>query len=443
MLKLNDMWSASRNFFKVGIWQLDDGSRTRLGSAVIKPLRVIVLTIHGFIIDKCALQASALTYYTLLAVVPVLAMLLGVARGFGLELQLEKLLYERMAGQEETINWILTISRNLLQNTHGGIIAGIGVTLLFWSAVKVLGRIEAVLNQIWKVSSRSAIRKFTNYLALLVIAPFLLIISSSINIYISTHMGEFTKEVVLLRMASPLLLFLLKFVPYCLAWLLFTVVFLMIPNTRVKLVSAAIGGLIAGVIFQLMQGGYIYTQVLLSRYNAIYGSFAALPLLLIWMQLSWIIVLFGAQLASAHQHVGLHAMAVDFDRSSRYLRQKYALYVYWALIKRFQAGSAPTVSQMARDLDLHFALVSQVVDTLVRAGLISTIVRDADEEYGYQPSRDPQMVTLVDFLQTLDRSGTDELPKNSGRELERISTMLDDFTREMQNSKENLLIKNL
>ena len=443
MLKLHDMLGTSIDFFRAGIWQFDDGNQTWWRSAVIKPLRVIVLTIHGFIINKCAVQASALTYYTLLAVVPVLAMVLGVARGFGLDSHLEKLLYERLAGQEETINWIITISRNLLQNTRGGVIAGIGVALLFWSALKVLGRVEAALNQIWKVSSRTVIRKFTDYLSILIIGPFLLVISSSINIYISAHMVEIAKEVVILRMASPLLFFMLKFVPYCLAWLLFTVVFIVIPNVRVKLMSAAIGGLIAGVIFQLMQGGYIYTQLLLSRYNAIYGSFAALPLLLIWMQLSWIIVLFGAQLAYAHQHVGLHAMAVDYDQSSRYLRYKYALYLFWALVKRFKDGNAPTVSQLAEELDLPYALVSQVLEPLIAAELVSTVVRHDDDEYGYQPAMDPHAFTLADFLQALDRTGVEELPKNSGRELEQISLVLDDFTREIQKSKGNVVVKNI
>jgi membrane protein len=318
------------------------------------------------------------------------------------------------------------------------------VVLLFWSALKVLGRIETISNQIWKVASRSMVRKFTDYLAILIIGPLLVIISSSMNIYITAHVAAFSHEFPLLRVASPVVFIMLKILPYGLIWVVFILTYLVIPNTRVKIISAVIGGFVAGAVFQPLQGGYMNVQVLLSRYNAIYGSFAALPLLLIWLQLSWIIVLFGAQLAYAHQHVGRHAVAVDYSRISIGLRKKYALYIYWALVHRFRKGRAPLpMPALAERLDLPYGIVARTIDILAGCGLVSAVVVHSQEEMGYQPAMDINTISVSDVLQALDSVGDDVVPERIGADFERIFDTVETLAKGVRQSPADRLVKDI
>ena len=227
-------------------------------------------------------------------------------------------------------------------------------------------------------------------------------------------------------------------------WVLFVFIFLVFPNTRVKLASALIGGLVAGVVFQLIQGGYLHAQLLLSRYNAIYGSFAALPLFLIWMQLSWMIVLFGAQLAYAHQYEGYHAMTMDYERISPNLRKKYDLYIFWAIAQRFKSGAPPlTPIDCAQQLDLHPGLVSRAIENLLRCGLISAVVDGKNDDLGYQPAKDIGVVTLSDVLRALDRAGEDGLPEGSRPDLVRISDAVEALMDHSCHSSANRFIRDM
>jgi len=442
MLNLQVIRTGVLHFFQEGIWYLNDAHGWR--ARVLKPLRILVLTVQGFIVDKSAFQASALTFYTLFAVVPILAVLFGLAQGFGLDDQLEKWLLLNMTGSEEIITRVVAISRNLLENTRSGVMAGVAVVLLLWSALKVLDRIETIFNQIWKVASRSMIRKFTDYLTILIIGPLLVVISSSLNIYITAHVAAFSKEVPLLGMAGPVVFPLLKLLPYGLIWVAFILVYLVIPNTRVKIIPAVIGGFVAGAVFQLVQGGYVNIQILLSRYNAIYGSFAALPLLLIWIQLSWIIVLFGAQLAYAHQHVGRHAVSVDYSRISVSLRKKYALYIYRALVLRFRKGDvAQSMQELAEELDLSYGIVARTMDSLIHCGLVSAVVSDTQEDTGYQPARDINAIFVSDVLQALDKVGDDGMPERAGEDFQRIFDAVETLSGGLRQSPADRMVKDI
>ena len=217
-------------FFSSVIWQLDRDNLPRSRSIFLKPARIALLSIKGFINDQCTLRASALTFYSLLSVVPVVAMAFGISKGFGLEQRLEKQLFLRFAGQEEVISKIIDFARALLENTKGGLIAGIGVALLFWSAIKVLSHIEGALNAIWKVRARSSIRKFSDYLAIMLISPLLIIVSSSANVFITTQVKAITGKLALLQAASPVIVLMLKLLPFALLWLLFILIYMVLAE---------------------------------------------------------------------------------------------------------------------------------------------------------------------------------------------------------------------
>lgn len=204
-------------------------------------------------------------------------MAFGVAKGFGFEQLLEKELLKHFAAQQEVILQIIEFARNMLDNTKGGLIAGIGVAVLFWSVIKVLGKIEDNFNQIWSVSSRSLVRKFTDYLSMMIIGPVLLIMSGSVTVFIASQVSAISSQVGLEDVATPAISLGLSLAPYVLLWLLFTVIYMIMPNTRVHFGSAFLAAVLAGSAYQFLQIGYVKFQIYVTSYNAIYGSFAALP----------------------------------------------------------------------------------------------------------------------------------------------------------------------
>ncbi len=432
-------------YFTVDIWQANKDNLPKSRALGLTSMRIAVITVKDFIRDSCALRASALTFYTLLSIVPVVAMGFGIAKGFGLEQRLESQLHLRFAGQEEVISKVIDFAHSLLENTKAGLIAGIGVMLLFWSAVKVLNHIENTLNHIWKVRARSAIRKFTDFLSIMIISPLLVVVSSSVNVYITTQITAITGKLALLRAASPLIFLLLKLLPFGLIWLLFILIYLVMPNTQVRFSSAILAGVIAGSIYQILQGIYISAQVLVSQYNAIYGSFAALPLFLIWLQLSWMIVLLGAEIAYAHQHVSLFSMAVDYEKTSVDFRRRYALHILHLVIKRFQVGKpALSADQIAENLKLPFMTISRLIDQLRESGLLSAVEgRKSNGPVLYQPARDINAITIGSVIKALDQAGKAAWPNNVDAEFDRVFAAVDAIQEVIDNSPANCLVKDL
>ncbi|MBO5923880.1 MAG: YihY/virulence factor BrkB family protein, partial [Lentisphaeria bacterium] len=264
---------------------------------------IMVESLPTFGASEGQLRASALTYYTLFAIVPVFALVFGVAKGFGLDDWLKQELSVKLSEHSAILNWIYDFADTTLRETKGGLVAGVGALILCWSVVKMIGNIESAFNRVWKVKkSRTIFRKFTDYLSFLVIAPVLLLAASSATVMVSKVLRDFTEKHQLLSFSRPIVEFGVQCVPFVLAWLLFTFIYIFLPNTRVKFSAAIFGGVIAGSIYQVIQLGYIFVQMALSRYNVIYGSFSALPLFLIWMQLNWLIMLFGVTLSYLYQN---------------------------------------------------------------------------------------------------------------------------------------------
>ncbi|MDD5255900.1 MAG: YihY/virulence factor BrkB family protein, partial [Candidatus Omnitrophica bacterium] len=288
------------NFLNKDIWRIRLKDVPQKRSFFIRTLRIILLSLRRFNEDKCSLSASALTFYSLLSIVPVLAMIFGIAKGFGLDAMLEKQLLEKIPAQDEIITNIMNFSHSLLENTKGGLIAGVGVALLFWTVIKVLGDVERSFNDIWGIKNmRSLMRRFADYLSVMLICPVLLILASSATVFINTQAKMLTQKISVLGAFAPTVYFLLDLLPYTVMWAVFTFLYIFIPNTKVNFKSGILAGIVAGTIYQVMQWVYVHFQIGVANYNAIYGSFAALPLFLVWLQLSWRVVLLGAEISFA------------------------------------------------------------------------------------------------------------------------------------------------
>ena len=432
-------------FIRVDIWRIRLADLPFGKSFLLRQLRIIILAIRSYDEDRCLLRASSLTFYTLLSIVPIVAMFFGVAKGFGFEKRLERELFDKFPGQEEVLSQVINFANSLLEQTRGGLIAGIGLLVLFWSVVKVLNHIEMAFNDIWEIKEdRSWGRKFSDYLSIMLTAPILILMSGSATVFITARVTQITQEVALLGAMSPLISFLLKLIPYALIWIVFTILYIIMPNTRVKFKAGFLGGVVAGTLYQLAQGLYISFQIGAARYNAIYGSFAALPLFLFWLQISWWIVLFGAELSFANQNVDTYEYEPDSLKVSQGFKKLLTLQVVHLLIQKFANGDKPpTDSQISDRLQIPIRLVHSILSELVESNLVSEIKTKIDKEFAYQPARDINRLTIQSVLEALDHQGIKDMPVAKTEDYRALSDALQGFSEAMAESPANKLLKNI
>jgi len=406
--------------------------------------RTIVLAVLGFNRRQGSSHASALTFYTLLSLVPLAAMAFGVAKGFGFEQLLEKELLKHFAAQQEVIQQVIAFARNMLEDTKGGLIAGIGVIVLFWSVIKVLGKVEGNFNQIWSVSSRSIVRKFTDYLSIMIIAPVLLIMSSSVTVFIVSQVSALTSQVGLEEVATPAISLGLSLAPYILLWVLFCAVYLIMPNTRVHLGSAFLAAIMAGSAYQFLQIGYVKFQIFVTSYNAIYGSFAALPLFLVWLQLSWSIVLFGAEIAHAFPQSKVVDPKSGFQSRSTAQTRLLALGICHAVVQRFHFDKpALTEEEIAQRLAISPRETREMVDMLIRARLLSRVHDDDQNTALLLPARDSAHISVQDVVAAIDT--IDENPRFTEQHpsLANLSACLDAFQSQKDLAMADTLLRDI
>lgn len=432
-------------FLKTDIWRIRERDLTRPKWFFVRILRIIVLSLRGFTENRSQLRASSLTFYSLLSIVPVVAMVFGIAKGFGFERALEKQLIAKLSGQEEVITRVIGFARALLENTKGGLIAGIGVLLLFWSIIKVLGSIESSFNEIWGVKKpRSFGRKISDYLSLMLICPVLFVLSSATTVVIASQAKLIVSKITLLGPISPIIFFALRLLPLCVIAFLFTFVYVFMPNTKVNFRSGLIAGITAGVLYQIFQIGYIKLQIGVAKYNAIYGSFAALPLFLIWLQVSWIIILSGGELSFAHQNVHTYEFEPDSLKVSNSFKKLLSLRVTHLLVQHFSNGEKPMdENAISRELEIPIRLLRQILYDLVNAGVVSQIVFNEGDTVAYQPALSTDILTVKFVLDALSDYGTDSIPVARTEEMKELSEVLIAFSDIIEGSPSNRRLKDI
>jgi len=442
------MISRITNFFKTGIWEIRLKDLSPLETFFIKYLRIILLASRGFIRDNCQKTASVLTYYSLLNIVPVVAVAFAIAKGFGLEKLIEKQILQmadKANWQADITNQIITFSHRLLEQAKGGLIAGIGVALLFWTVISILGKIEESLNDIWEVGkSRTLIRKFSDYIAMMVFAPVLLIISSSATVLVASQVKVIVNKIALLGVFSKVIFLLLNLLPYVSIWVLLTMLYLVMPNIRIPLRSAILGGITAGTITQIVQWIYIRFQIGAASYGAIYGSFAALPLLLAMLQMSWMIVLLGAEIAYANEHYETFGFHPDYSKMSVSSKKLLMLRIFHFLTKKFSLGEKPSsVTQIAHTLEIPVRLVRQFLQELSDVGLVVETAKGIKGEVAFQPGRTIENITVKFALDEYEKYGITKIPDYQSDEAEKISKYLKDISETIEKSPANVRLKEI
>ena len=440
---MKNLFNRILRYFTRDIWSIPRESMTKGKAVILHFLRVLALSIRGYLEDKIGIKASALTFFTLLSVVPVMAMVFGIAKGFGVKPLLQQQLKESLEGHEEVFNYIVTFADSMLENTQGGLMAGVGIIILIWSVIKILSNIETSFNQIWHLKKeRTYARKLSDYLSIIIIAPMFIILSGSINIYITTQLGRLTQEVSILERLGPVIFFLLRFSPYVVIWMLLTLLYMVMPNTHVNFKSALIAGIVAGTIFQIVQEFYIHFQIGVSRYNAIYGSFAAFPLFLIFLQLAWLIVLFGAEVSYAHQNVSQYEFEEDIKSLSQFDNKLACLTIMHTIVKAFENGESPVTAVTIADQNkAPLPLVNQLINELLVNHLIIETVED--DKKAYVPATDIHKIDINHVLISLSGHGSGNIPIEKGEPLASFTRKLETMRNERKDSRANILLKDI
>ena len=432
-------------FFQEDIWRIRVKDLPPVKAFSIRYLRIILAAAGAFQEHRCQLRASALTFFSLLSIVPVVAMAFGIAKGFEFEKILQEKILERFQGQEEVLQEVFGFANAMLENTKGGLVAGVGVILLFWTIIKVLGNIENSFNDIWSVrQERTLARKITDYLSIMLVAPVLLVLSGSATVFVTTQMAAITQKFDVLGIFGPVIVIFLEITPFVTMWVLFAFLYIFMPNRHVDRKSGLIAGVIAGSVYVVMQMIYVKFQVGVTSYNAIYGSFAALPLFLTWLQLSWLIVLAGAEISCIHQNADMLEYGPDARRASHFFRRLVALRIVNYMSREFAAGDVPlTAMKISEKLEIPRGLTAETLEHLTESGVLIEAAHQGSDEPAYVPGRDTDLLTVKFVMDALDRRGVDLIPVAQSEELERISQSLKAFGEDIEKSPENLRLKDI
>lgn len=400
MSRLNDIL----RYLTTDIWRIPSEANQGVRHLLIETFKKLYLAVRFFIDKDVMAAASALTYSTMLAIVPILAVVFAIARGFGFNKYIEEWFLSTLSSQPQAADVIVGFVNSYLVHTHSGVILGIGLVFMLWTVIMLIHNIETTFNQIWQVSrQRPWSRKLTDYVAFFFFAPIVIILTSGLTIFLTT-MAKQTEGYMLM---GPVLRFFIALMPYVVMSAVFVMLYVFMPNTRVKVRHALVPGILAGVAMQLLQYFYIHGQMLLSGYNAIYGSFAALPLFMLWVQLSWTICLFGAELTYTSQNLGEYAfLAVPDEISHRYRLLLSTVLMSKICERKDQEQPAYTAFQLKMVTGLPIRIVSDLLHDMVDAGLLNAYYSDIDsEEAVYTPAVPIDHLTVGTIVDRLETRG--------------------------------------
>ena len=415
-------------YFHTGVWRVRLRDLHGFRRHAFRFFRTIYLAAREFLNDRCPQQASALTFYSLLSVVPGAAIVLAIARGLGLERSMETFIRGSFNWRREVVDLIINSAHSLIASSRTGLITGVGVVLLFWSVISVLGSIENTFNDIREVRfPRNWPLRLGDYLIVILAGTILLVISSGVAVLIESQLRSIGQYSIGGSLFATAILRLLGLIATA---ALFTALYVIMPNERVSVRPSIFGGLIAGGLYLVVQWVYIKLQVGVVQYAAIYGGFVAIPLFLAWVHVSWIIVLFGAELSFAYENSETYGYEPDYARLSETGRRLLGLRIMRLLVRNFAGAGPPlTAEAISIGLEIPHRLVRHLLHELVATNLATVTARGPR---AYQPTGDVDALTVKFVTDKLDAFRGSEMPPSGRKDAVAFSDALDEFSRAVE-----------
>lgn len=406
---MKDKINTFISFVNYAMWYNDYSSMPFWKRWTMYSMKAAILLFRNFNSSKSHLWASALTYYSILSIVPILAIGFAIAHGFGLGQEMAAYI-ENQINNPTVTKYIFEFSRNALKDTKVGIITGVGVFVLLFSVIKMICDIEKAFNFIWGVqTSRPLLVKASYYLSVLIICPILLITAGSATAFVNKTIAAFAAEYSL----YPVSYAAIKLMPFIIVWILFTLIYKLMPNTRVSFKAAFAGAVVAGTLYQFLQIGFFAAQVALSKYNAIYGSLSALPLFMIYLHISWLIVLFGTQVSFLTQNIDNIDVMPGGTRLSGAFKYKYSIAIAAIITRRYlEEQNPPGARELAETLGLPKRVVSQILHNLCECRVIVPVFSGKrNQNCAYLPMIPPEKMTTAELMRHTAEYGHGEPPE--------------------------------
>ncbi len=389
-----------RSFFEETIWNMDQ-KLPKWKELFYYFFRLGSLVTIGIVKNRSAARAMALSYTTLLSLVPLLAVMMAFLKAFGgidkITAAVEPFILKNLAtGSGEIIQKYLA---QFAQNIHAGALGIVGIGFLILIVVGLLSSIETAFNDIWGVrTKRSWFRRFNAYWAMVTIGP--IFIAVSLGVTASLQSSHFVRTYLI---EQEWISFFFKAAPYIMTPLLFTMLYAFMPNTKVKFRSALLGGILAGVLWEFAKVGYTIYVTQGVDYNSVYGSLSVLPVFLIWLYLTWIIVLVGAELAFADQHIKTYREERISARVSSEFKEFLALNFVACICDAYQREKGGVTSQRLTEVfQIPIRLINDILFNLCQAGILLEV---GEEEHYYCPAKPMEKVTVKDVLLSLRSLG--------------------------------------
>ena len=392
------------HFVQVGIWHVKREDVKPWLYFIYGIVKKLLLAVERSTTKRMVNSASALTYSTLLAIVPIMAVVFAVARGFGYNKYIEDWFREALASQPQAAEIIIGFVNSYLVHTKSGIFLGVGLVFMLWTVIMLINNIEQTFNYIWQVKKpRSLFRTITDYMAMFLLVPIIIVITSGFSIFIATVSDNIEGYVLL----APVMRFFIVLLPYLFMSAVFVALYVFMPNTKVKFSCAIVPGILAGVAMQIVQLFYIHSQIWVSSYNAIYGSFAALPLFMLWVQISWTICLFGAELCYTSQNLEDYAFRAQTEDISHRYRLMLCVILASKVCKRFEQGGKPyTALDLKLETGIPVRIVNDLLYELMRVHVIIEVNGDEKGEEGcFQPAEPTSRLSVGLLIDRLESQG--------------------------------------
>ena len=379
-------------------------------------LQTIILVGRGFKDQVLVVRANSLSFALLFAFIPMMALIYAIARGFGFEEVLKEIISGSFLAEANIAPVLLEWIERYLETAREGLFLGIGLIVLIWAVYAFFNMLENSFNSIWNVKkTRSFGRRLTNYVMTLLLVPILVVVTSGISIFLNST--EVLAPV--LQAIEPIRKFMLRFIPFVATSAVFIWIFMAIPNTKVKFSSAIIPGVVMGLLYQVVQALSMFLVVLFARMSIVYGAFSAIPLVLIWLNITGWLLLIGAELAFAIQNNDLFAYERDIENMSRRYKDYVMLYLLSVIVRRFEQGTSPqTAKQMAEDNQLPIRLVQQLLSRLEETSIVRRVYVEKEEEEAFVPAMDTRMITVEMVIGRISAQGTEEFLQHTPQEMQ-------------------------
>ena len=414
---MNQRIQRIREFIQYDLWRQSDIAihdyKKRL---LYRTLQTIILVARGFKDKALNVRANSLSFSLLFAFVPLIAGVFAIARGFGFEELLRERLSSSFLAEANIVPVIIEWVDRYLETARDGLFLGIGLIVLIWAVYAFFNMLEHSFNNIWNVKqTRSFGRRLTNYMVVLLLVPIMIILTSGISIFLNSTQSLAP----VLQAIEPIRRVLLRTVPFIVASGVFTWIFIAIPNTKVRFLSAVIPGVIMGVLFQVVQIFSVYLVILFTRMSLVYGAFSAIPLILIWLHITCWLLLVGAELAFAIQNNDMFAYEKDLENMSRRYKDYVMLYLLSVIIRRFEQGKVPqTAQEMAAKNQLPIRLVQQLLSRLEETNIVRRVYVEQAEDETFVPALDTRQITVEMVIGRISAQGTEEFLQHTPPEMQ-------------------------